>query len=107
MPPRNPFYALVGLDFIEGQLNVINRKLDKLLTGQQQGKELVMAEQEEIANLVQQVQANRDVAQSATTALQGLVQTVSNSANGPARGHQQCWQRCVARDQGGRGRTDG
>ena len=78
MSPRNPFYGLVGLDFIEDQLNRIERKVDKLLLGQTQGKELIMAEQEEIQNLVQQVQQNRDVVQSATTALQGLVQTVSD-----------------------------
>lgn len=78
MSPRNPFYGLVGLDFIEDQLNRIERKVDKLLLGQTQGKELIMAEQEEIQNLVQQVQQNCDVVQSATTALQGLVQTVSD-----------------------------
>lgn len=76
-PPRNPFYGWIGLDYIDGKLDAINHKLDLLLTGQAKGKELIMAEQEEIANLVEQVRANRDVVASATTALDGLVQKVA------------------------------
>jgi predicted nucleic acid-binding Zn-ribbon protein len=78
MPPRNPFYDWIGLDYIDSRLDLIDRKLDQLLIGQTKGKELIMAEQEEIANLVTQVTANRDAVQAATTAMNGLVQTVAD-----------------------------
>jgi len=63
---------------LRAQLNRIEAKVKQLLIGQAKGKELIMSEQEEIANLVEQVQANRDVVQSATTALEGLTQTVAD-----------------------------
>jgi DNA repair exonuclease SbcCD ATPase subunit len=63
---------------LRAQLNRIEGKVNQLLIGQAKGKELIMSEQEEIANLVEQVQANRDVVQSATTALEGLTQTVAD-----------------------------
>ena len=78
MPPRGPLWDWVGLDTIASQLTRMEGKLDQLLLGQDTGKELIMAEQEEITNLVQQVQANRDVVQSATTAFNGLVETIDH-----------------------------
>ena len=78
MPPRNPFYALIGLDFIEDQLNAINGKLDQLLAGQTHGKELIMAEREEIDNLMQKVQANKDLGQSIDMAVKGLLGRVTS-----------------------------
>jgi predicted nucleic acid-binding Zn-ribbon protein len=75
MPLRGPLWDWVGLDTIAAQLTRMERKLDQLLTGQARGKELIMAEQEEIANLVQQVTANRDAVAAATQAMNGLVQS--------------------------------
>jgi chromosome segregation ATPase len=72
------FWTEQEINDLRAQLNRIEDKLDRLLIGQSIGKELIMSEQEEIANLVQQVQANRDVVQSATTALEGLTQTVAD-----------------------------
>lgn len=74
---RNPFFDWVGLDDIETYLIRIEQKLDQVLSNQTSGKEMIMAEREEIQNLVNQVRNNRDVAQSATTALQGLVESVA------------------------------
>jgi hypothetical protein len=78
MSLRGPLWDWVGLDTIASQLARMERKIDQLLTGQARGKELIMAEAEEIANLVTQVQANKDVTASATLALQGLLDRVSS-----------------------------
>lgn len=78
MPPRNPFYEWLGLDAIEAQLNRIANKLDSILEAQQVAKEMNMAEAQEIQNLVAQVQANKDVVQSATIALKGLLDRVAD-----------------------------
>src|SRR3954471_6294037 len=72
------FWTEQEINDLRAQLNRIEAKIDLLLIGQAKGKELIMSEQEEIANLVVQVQANRDVVQSATTALEGLTQTVAD-----------------------------
>jgi chromosome segregation ATPase len=72
------FWTEQEIQDLRAQLNRIEDKIDQLLIGQAKGKELIMSEQEEIANLVEQVQANRDVVQSATTALEGLTQTVAD-----------------------------
>jgi chromosome segregation ATPase len=74
----NPFYEWLGLDQLEAKLDQIVDKLDNILQAQQAAKETDMAEAQEIANLVQQVTANRDAVQAGTTAMQGLVQTVAD-----------------------------
>lgn len=72
------FWTEQEINDLRAQLNRIEDKINQLLLGQAKGKELIMSEQAEIANLVVQVQANRDVVQSATTALEGLTQTVAD-----------------------------
>jgi chromosome segregation ATPase len=74
---RNPFFEWLGLDELGTRLATIEQKLEQVLSNQTAGKEMIMAEKEEIENLVTQVRQNRDVVSSATTALQGLVAAVA------------------------------
>jgi chromosome segregation ATPase len=74
---RNPFSEWLGLDELGTRLATIEQKLEQVLSNQTAGKEMIMAEKEEIENLVTQVRQNRDVVSSATTALQGLVAAVA------------------------------
>jgi predicted nucleic acid-binding Zn-ribbon protein len=59
------------------KLNTIDSKLNNVLRLQQETKELVMSEQEEIDNLVEEVSKNRDAVESATIAMEGLVNQVA------------------------------
>jgi predicted nucleic acid-binding Zn-ribbon protein len=67
----------ISSEDIVGRLDAIDTKLNAVLKLQQETKELVMSEQEEIANLVEEVSANRDAVQSATIAMEGLVSQVA------------------------------
>jgi methyl-accepting chemotaxis protein len=67
----------IGTDDVIARLDVIDRKLNAVLKLQQETKDLVMSEQEEIANLVDEVSKNRDAVQSATIAMEGLVSQVA------------------------------
>jgi ABC-type transporter Mla subunit MlaD len=79
-PSRGPLWDWVGLDALWQKLDSIEKKLDAVTVQAakfwKESKERDMAETEEIANLVQQVQSNKDAVQSATTALAGYVAAV-------------------------------
>ena len=75
---RGPLWDWVGLDAVTAQLNRIEVKINQLLAGQQAGKVMIMSEQEEIANLVTQVSANRDAVQAATQAMSGMLQRIAD-----------------------------
>ena len=61
------------IEDIATTLKRIEKKLDQVLVSERKQMEMAMAEAEEIANLVAQVNANKDVLQSATMAIAGLL----------------------------------
>jgi chromosome segregation ATPase len=75
---KGPLWDWIGLDDLALQLSKIDAKLNILIAGQQAGKELLMAERDEIQNLVQQVTANRNAVDSAKQALQGYMSQISD-----------------------------
>jgi chromosome segregation ATPase len=65
------------IEDIDTRLTRIEKKIDVLLASERRQEERAMAEQEEIANLIEQVEANKDVVQSAVIAIQGLIDRVA------------------------------
>jgi Mg2+ and Co2+ transporter CorA len=60
---------------LNATLKRLEGKVDRLLLSGSKLQEMQMAEAEEIANLVQQVTANRDAVAAATQAMNGLVRS--------------------------------
>lgn len=67
-------FDFLGYNLITAQLTRIEAKIDQLILGQQQGKELIMSEQDEIANLVEQIKESADIAESVRVGFQGMLE---------------------------------
>jgi chromosome segregation ATPase len=72
------FWNILGLDALASQLNNIEKKIDQLVAGQARGKELIMAEMEEITNLTAKVEANRSAIDSAKIGFDGMAKMISD-----------------------------
>jgi small-conductance mechanosensitive channel len=65
------------IEDIATTLKRIEKKLDQVLVSERKQTEMIMSEQEEVANLVAQVNANKDVLQSATVAIGGMLDKIA------------------------------
>src|SRR5262245_25365984 len=79
---RGPLWDWVGMDVVVEQLNQIERRLDaiegKATNFWKEERARDMAEQDELANLTSQVEANCDAVASAKTALEGYMARVQD-----------------------------